>query len=206
MIYYWTSINTMTKRKAFTIIELLIVLTIISALAIVFIPNLSYVSRTTDASILRTELIMALQIAQSHAQNLGRPITICPSKDMKHCANKNWVTGWLIFIDDRYEGMPTANSQPLYARQNTIHDGILFWEAYPRYRAFLTFSSYQNDAVNGTFWYCLHDQRNPVWAIVINKLGRVRIVLPNADGEIVDGIGKKRYCTTNKHALYPIRR
>jgi len=68
---------------------------------------------------------------------------------------------------------------------NFRSEGVIFWRAFPNTHQSLEFlPTGFLKAENGTFWYCLKQEKNPRWAIVLNQSGRARMVYPDAEGRV----------------------
>lgn len=82
-----------------------------------------------------------------------------------------------------------------YTQSMPAKTAKLYWRSYPQQRAFLLFQPVgllAND--NATFWYCRAQQALPVWAMMLSKSGRMRVVRPDQRGEIKDSEGKLLRC------------
>jgi type IV fimbrial biogenesis protein FimT len=105
-------INTVGKQqKAFTLMELLVTIAIVSILASVALPVYTSFVSTTKISSYASQLHAALLLTRSEAIKRGRSVTICRSSDADtaspHCAaaisdsltNTGWGEGWLVYVD-----------------------------------------------------------------------------------------------------------
>ena len=105
------------RQKAFTLVELMITIAIISILASVALPAYTSLVRTTKISSYTNQLHAALLLTRSEAIKRGRNVTICRSSDTHaaspHCAsvlsdaqiNAGWGEGWLVFVDMNNDGL-----------------------------------------------------------------------------------------------------
>ncbi|PJG44848.1 hypothetical protein XA39_01090 [Acinetobacter tandoii] len=86
----------MNKIKAFTLVELLVTISVLAIIASLAAPNLSRVLNNSKVKTSSGDILNFLQQARTEAVRLGKTVTICGSADGANClsANKtNWATG-----------------------------------------------------------------------------------------------------------------
>jgi len=90
------------SNQGFSIIELMVTLTVAGILLGVAIPSFTNVMDSNRAAVSSNELLTALAITRNEAVKRGRAMSICPANSaMTACAaSTNWATGWIAFIDD----------------------------------------------------------------------------------------------------------
>lgn len=170
----------MAKINGYTLIELLIVLTIIGIISAIGIPSLTAFWHSTQEDILLTTLQRAIYLTRSAAIARQQSTTLSPSQ------NNAWQTGFII----------TSAQQTLYTFQNFSSNGHLFWRSFPRNQQHLEFRpTGLPNAQNGTFWFCPADKTKPVWAMMVNRGGRARVLYPDRAGQIFDDKGIVLDCT-----------
>jgi len=181
-----------SSQSAFTLMELLISLSIIAILMAISFPAAhDFMTRTQD-EILQAQLLRAIEIAKREARATHTPVALCQSNNQMTCAG-NWQDGQLIFLDEQMDGVVHGNDQILTVMRTQSQHGSIHWRAFPGYRHYLLFlptGFLHSD--NGTFWHCHADK--PIWAIIISKVGRTRVALPDEKGEIRDSHGKLLSC------------
>ena len=89
------------KNHGYTLIELLITLSIISILAITVFPNFSALIAQERSTILTNRLASSLAFARSQAIIKQTTILTCQSNNGSECnRSDNWHNGWIVFIDN----------------------------------------------------------------------------------------------------------
>ncbi len=167
----------MQKISGFSLIELLTVLCIIAILSTLGIISLQSFQQKSQADVIKSQLLRAIQLTRSEAILRNEKIILCHSRDQETCAG-SWQDGFIV----------KSATRVLHVFQAFSANGILYWRAFPLDRAELEFlPTGVPHAENGTFWFCT--ATNPAWAMVLNKAGRVRVVYPNQQGVILDPKG-----------------
>jgi type IV fimbrial biogenesis protein FimT len=183
----------MHSQRAFTLIEASVVLFIIGILMTLSLPMLKSFIERTDDELMQAQLLRAMALARFETRIRQMPVTLCKSKDHKHCSGE-WKDGWIVFVDPNKEGVVKRKEQILAVMQSAARYGKLYWRSFPVYRDYLLFLPNWAFSDNGTFWYCHHSALAPAWAIVMNQFGRARTVYPDQQGEIRVNNGKPLRC------------
>ena len=92
----------MTKNKqGVTLLELMVVITIIATVAAFALPNLTRFVEITHVDAAYRELTSSLSLARSEAVKLSGYVTVCPSNNGTSCMSNiaRWDDGWIIFSD-----------------------------------------------------------------------------------------------------------
>lgn len=182
------------NQQAFTLLEILISLTIMAIILAIAVPNLNAIYDRANDEIIQSQLLSAIEAAQNEALALHVPVAICKSTDHKNCGG-NWEDGYLTFINEDKNGVLLRKEQLLNMVQTSARGATIHWRLFPFYREYLLFlprSLATTD--NGTFWLCHAKEKYPVWAIMMNKFGRTRVTYPGKDGEIKDSNDKALRC------------
>ncbi|HLS05374.1 MAG TPA: GspH/FimT family pseudopilin [Wenzhouxiangella sp.] len=90
--------------RGFTVIELLIVVTITAALLVIAVPNFRDLVKRNQMTNTSNGLVTALQLARSEAVKRKKKIVVCASDtaaDTPVCGS-DWHQGWLV-LDDKGE-------------------------------------------------------------------------------------------------------
>jgi type IV fimbrial biogenesis protein FimT len=108
-------------QRAFTIIELVITVTILAILVATAIPSFRTLMANSRSTNLASEMFMALNIARSEAIKRSARISVCASADGATCAGTPWDQGWIVFID----GAATDTAAPVI----NVNGVIKLWGA-----------------------------------------------------------------------------
>lgn len=117
----------MNNRRGWTLVELLIVLALASALFGLAVPALSSGLEAARASDARAELEASLMSASTHAAIAGVRGVLCPSTDGLECADTpDWSDGWLVFLDSNADrelegGERVLKAQPALQGRVRLH-------------------------------------------------------------------------------------
>lgn len=84
------------KQKGFTLVELIITVTVAIILLGVAVPNVMGTLRANRLSTTMNSIVQALQLARSQAIRSGGA-TVCASKDGLSClGSADWTGGWIV--------------------------------------------------------------------------------------------------------------
>lgn len=88
------------QNAGFTLIELMIVITVLAVFVVVGVPNFQNLVSDNRLSTQTNLLVSSLQLARSEALKLRTPVSVCRSTDGATCAGTGaWESGWLVFVD-----------------------------------------------------------------------------------------------------------
>lgn len=184
----------MHSQHAFTLLEALIALTIISIISMITLPNLQEYFFTTQDEIFHSRLLHTLQFAQQEAEIQHMPIALCKSKTYQLCDGE-WLDGQLVFKNENQDGLVKDKNNIISVRQNSQTKGQIHWRSFPFYRDYLLFFPVNwHKENNGTFWYCHSHVTKPVWAIKIGRSGQFSSAYPDVNGNINDAKGHPLSC------------
>jgi type IV fimbrial biogenesis protein FimT len=93
-----------SKRRdsGFTMMELIIVITIVGILAGIGIPSFKYVTTSNRMTTEVNALLGDMQFARSEAIKEGQYVTVCTSSNGTSCTGSSgtaWQNGWIVFVD-----------------------------------------------------------------------------------------------------------
>lgn len=91
----------MRRTRGFTLIELMISVSVFGILAGVAAPSLSDLIEHTRASAAISSLTAHMALARTAAISRNRRAVLCPSNDGTQCrTDTDWSGGWMLFLDD----------------------------------------------------------------------------------------------------------
>lgn len=93
-----------TRRSGFSLIEILVTLSVLAILLALAAPSLQSLVRNNRLTGLTNDLVSALNFARSEAVKRGGRITVCKSANSGAAApgcstTASWRDGWLVFVD-----------------------------------------------------------------------------------------------------------
>lgn len=161
-------------HAGFSLVELMVVLTIVALMASLGTPSLILFIRASTVTTATTELASAIHYARSEAVKRGWPVTICKSStvnaDNPACSHAaNWRDGWLVFVDKDIDGVVDNGETSLRVGKPPSSDVDITSNNFTNRISYLATGTSNN---NGSFTLCAN---NIARKIVINKTGRLRI-------------------------------
>src|SRR5690606_26120471 len=96
-----------STQRAFTIVELLITVTVLAILSGIAIPASRTMIANNRSSTLANEMFTALSLARSEAIKRGGRVSLCVGNADAGCAGTSWQNGWIVFADNA--GSDTAS-------------------------------------------------------------------------------------------------
>ena len=186
----------MRFSKAFTLLELLITVFILSLLFSLSMPNFQAMIEQRKADMIMQKLLQSIQFARVSAIRSGTLVTLCKSADGESCGG-NWVDGILIFTDADGDRKIDGADELLRHIQFNHSQGTLAWRAFQNRQylqiTHLGFTRYQN----GNFTYC-PSNADPELArqLIINRAARARYAMDSdGDGIREDSRGRPINCS-----------
>jgi type IV fimbrial biogenesis protein FimT len=169
----------MPKSRAFTLIELVIALSVLITLATIAVPAMSNLILDQRVSSAANHLMTHLRFARGAALKYNTFISACPSPDLASCSGNRWETGWIVFRDPDRSGQPDSNDDILRVVQG---DERLLLHSGGRYRVRFR----PNGSAYGTNLTIRVCARDTARAVIVSNPGRVRATrdVDRADCEI----------------------
>lgn len=88
------------KMFGFSLIELMITLSIFGILVAIVTPSFSRLVAGNTISSVRDNLISSLNFAKTEAIRLNTNVSVCPSSNGTSCLNsEDWSQGWIVYQD-----------------------------------------------------------------------------------------------------------
>jgi type IV fimbrial biogenesis protein FimT len=164
----------MYNNKGLTLIEVMIVISIIALLAALSIPSFNNSLRRQQVSGETNTLFSLVYFARSEAIKRNKVITICKSDDANQCGG-DWTNGWIVFSDNDKDGS-RDNGELLILSGKIGEDYRLEWTAFGSNNYIRFTSNGLTLSQNGTFKICPSDNDETfARAVVISKTARVRL-------------------------------
>lgn len=163
----------MFVNKGFSMLELMIALSIGAILATVAVPSYQSMMVQSRLSTQSNELLTALHYTRSEAIKRGTRVTICKSNTSgDSCANGgNWQDGWIVYSDSGTAGTMDGNDEILRVFPGLNGSTITSGNTYKNWIAYLANGSSEGSGGlgNDSFIICNNAQGRK---IVLNKTGR----------------------------------
>lgn len=162
-----------SARSGFTLLELIVVLTVLAAVAALGIPVLSRLAQAVRITTAAHALTTSLATARMSAITLRTPVTVCPSRDARRCErNLVWENGWMVFIDRSRRGTPASPADVLQHSDPDLR-GLALRSTVGRH-----YVRYQSDGFSSgstaTIRLCSREPALELMKVVVNNAGRVR--------------------------------
>lgn len=150
-------------QRAFSLIELLITLTLLALLSSIALPSFAELIERNRIETLRNLLQTQVNHARASSVLHNRRVEVCGSSDGQSCDNR-WHIGWLLrFIDTQ---------EPISQHVLSANDRLK-WAGFQQKITF-----HHNGTAplgNGRFYFC-NSQNDVVLQMVLNRQGRLRRV------------------------------
>jgi len=185
----------MGTDKAFTLIELLITLLILSILLAIGLPSFSSLVETRKSDMTVAKIKQAVEVAKVSAVVNGRIVTLCKSQDGIKCGG-SWEQGIITFTDANADR--TINQDDKLIRYFTFPEaeGRIHWRAFQNRQYLQITSQGFTKFQNGNFTYCPFNKKSYLARqLVINRTARARYTMDSdGDGVQEDSNGKPIRC------------
>lgn len=104
-------------QSGFTLLELIVTISIASILVALAMPSFTYVTRSNRMSGQINDLLADMQFARAEAIKEGSDVVVCSSAAGTSCsAATTWQTGWIVFSDQNRNGAFDAGERILRVR------------------------------------------------------------------------------------------
>ena len=165
--------------RGFTLVELLVVLTVGTSLLAIAVPGYGYLVNASRLTTLTNDLVATLHLARSEAIKRGTRVTICktgsPMAAQPSCdTGADWHDGWLVFVDGGTRGVIDSGDTVLHVQDRAASGTRITAN---NYRHFISYrpsgvSQGSNNLPNGTLHVCVAGNGRD---IIINVTGRPRL-------------------------------
>ena len=182
-------------QAGFTLLELLVGLTIAGVLAAMAIPSFTGMIHDQRIANESNRLVVGLNLARSEAAKRRRTISLCPSTNGTACSGAtNWEAGYIVFVNDDADTPAAVDAGETVVRIFETAPGNVTLRS-GDFTNFISYAATSFSNAAGTFTSC--DQRGPSRArgVLINAVGRARVSGDaNADGIHEDRNGNDLAC------------
>ena len=166
----------MTHKKAFSIIELLLVLAIFGAILLIIMPFGRGLIGKNRAQAHTDELRAGLRFARAAAIGLGESVKFCGSKNHKECDGL-WGEGQIIV---------TESNKVLRVLSEIPVGDKLVWRGSCGEKDTIIFSQAGlPNGQRGSFYYCPKNDPENAVAVTMDVTGRVRVANKTTKGESI---------------------
>lgn len=158
----------MRTSKAFTLIELLITLSIVSVMACLSTLSFSSIYQKESAASITQQLFNGLNFARIESIKRNKRVNICGSSDFTQC-DGNWNNGFLIYVDINADGCFSKEDKLLRVQQYKNHSINIMTGK----RSYFQFIPNGQCTTRGTIK--IKTTQGAHYAVVIYDSGRARI-------------------------------
>ncbi len=182
-----------TCSRGFTLVELLIIITILVIVSSQVLPSLGNLVDEAHKKSAVNDLIGAINLARSIAVTESMTVTLCPINGAGQCT-KDWTNPVTVFKDPLKARKVTDNASVIRQLQ-TVSGGT--WHGKTANRRYFSFNAtgFAKHAIGSILW-CPNDKdTTKATQIIINMGGRARLATDsNGDGIVEDASGSPVLC------------
>jgi len=166
------------RQRGFTLLELLVTLTVVTVVAFIAVPALGWlvldVRMTADVN----AFVTSIQLARSETAKRAAPVVVCKTADRRACggADLHYEDGWMVFVgedgedgDDLLEA--DASGSLLFSYAPSIEGTIR------SNRSHYVFRPYYRRSTNGTIVFCDRRGAGAARAVIVSYTGRPRVAV-----------------------------
>jgi len=159
-------------QRGFTLIDMLIAVTILALVLGIAIPGLTHAVARVQSVSARSALSAALFDAQRNATVLGRQVVVCAGDTGGCSGGLDWSKGWIVFIDENRDRQ-RGPGERLVREEPALPRGVGLQGTVGRSRV-VYLPNGSNAGSNATFTLC--DRRGPQDAerLILANGGRLR--------------------------------
>lgn len=191
---------TMKKSTGFTLIELIIVISITFVLLAIAVPSFSEAIRQNNLTTTINYFLTGNNIARSEAVTRGKRVSMCKSSNGTSCSiltGENWENGWIIFVNENGgnpavvdAGEEILKIAPALKSKYTLRGDAAVG-------SYLTYNPTGDTDTAGTLILCETSNLNYARGVFINTNGRILSAERNNSGVPLNDAGiALTSCTT----------
>jgi len=176
------SARALLQQYGFSLIELLFTVAIAAVMFGLCVPAYNQFFTKSKESVLRMQLLHAINLARREVIMRGEAVTLCGSSDHVTCS-EHWGSGQILFVDEKEDGR-VIDKEHVISVFYSEAKGTLHWRSALGRDYLQILPDGLAHTENGSFWFCPVGVVDPVWAIVVNKAGRAYTKYPDRKGKI----------------------
>ena len=168
------------KTRGFTLVELLITLSIAAILMAISAPSFTSIIQNNRMTTQYNELLASLSLARSESIKRDQRVIVCQSSAGDSCDGNasNWHSGWVVFVDNDEDNAIDGGEEIIRVQGTLSGSNTLTFGSRTRV-------AYASDGLavnnsNGTFTLCDDRGDSNSKGLVVSLTGRVRHAI-NAD-------------------------
>jgi prepilin-type N-terminal cleavage/methylation domain-containing protein len=152
--------------SGFTLIELVITITIAAILIAIVVPSFNSIIESSKERATRDALISAIYTAREQAISKRVKVYLCPTSDGATCSETtSWGSQWRVYQDGETLAHHTSKTDLILSDEKVI-----------------TFSATGHSTAN-TFKICSNTDQSNVYELSLNRMGRVNYISASGDCE-----------------------
>ena len=167
--------NSNKNQRGFTLLELMVCISILVILAVTAIPSFSEVIKRNKTQTHMNNIYHLLVFARSESVSYNKPVTICPSRDQVSCIqSRDWSNKYLlVFYNDNYDDTHDSDERIARIFKTGKEGSKLLWRSF-RNKSYLTFMPIGlTDYQSGNITFCPEGlDRTEAKILVMNIAGR----------------------------------
>ncbi len=168
-------------RRAFTLVELLITLAVLTILLAAALPGIGSLAGNGYLTTAGNDILAYLQLARSEAVKRGLPVVLCPSDDGRSCADTiEWQRGFIIFVD-RDRDRQSGPDDPLLS-YHKFNDARLIIKTTVGRKNLRYQPSGMSPGSTATITLCPRQQGIEPRSVILSNSGRSRLSRSRPDG------------------------